>query len=77
MGKAKPAQRRIKVRVLEEISETTVIELDIPHDLDLNDREAVNDFLEEEFVEGRYVKVEKACEFAIDERSFSGIEVLP
>lgn len=58
----------LKVRVIEEITETQEIEVEAPDDLDINDQDALHDFLEEAYVQGAYNELTKYV--AINERDF-------
>lgn len=63
--------RRIAAIVYEEVRECTYIELEVPDDLDLTDKEAVDEYLEEAFVQGLYKEVPSEGTLSVDERYFS------
>ena len=69
--------RTIQVDCYEQVFETTCMQVEIPDDLDLTDKEAVDEFLEEAFVQGDYKKVDLQCGVSIEERWFDRTKVLP
>jgi hypothetical protein len=69
--------RTLNVKCYEEIEEITHMQMKIPDDLDLDDPDAVQEFLEEQFCQGstehggHWTKLEGGSSFGVKERTFN------
>jgi len=69
--------RTIRVTVTEEVIERRTIEVEVPDDLNVVENgEALNDVLEEAFIEGAYREVPNTNEVSVEERYFHDVEIL-
>lgn len=68
--------RRVKVTVHEQIIEDTVIEIEVPADIDLDDDVVRMEFLERIWCGGEYKKLDLESQLQITDRDFSEPEVL-
>lgn len=68
--------RIIRATVREEVLERETLDFEVPDDLDIEDEDALQAYLEMAFVEGSYRVVPNTKELAIEERAFFDPELL-
>lgn len=63
--------RTIKVKVIEEITETRIIEIEVADGVDLADEDVRRELFENAYVEGDYRTVDGETSIAVTERDFT------